>query len=105
MSRGVERDDDIVAGRIDAGHHRGRLAEVAAEADEPEVRMRLRGGAQALPGGVGGPVVHEQDLVVALHRGEGGVDMGGQRGNVLLFVVDGNDDGKAVMRFAHGRGV
>ena len=59
---GVERHDDVAARGVEAGGHRRRLAEVAREADDAQLRAAGGGRAQKLGRLVAAAVVDEQDL-------------------------------------------
>lgn len=92
---GVQRHDHVVARGVDAGGHRRGLAEVAAEADQAEMRIGRAGGLEVVPGAVARAVVHEDDLVGAADARNGRVELLRQGGDVRLFVEDGNDDREA----------
>ena len=88
----VHGDDDVALGFVEARRERGRLAEVAAQADHLEVAVGFHQVGQQFEAAVGGGVVDEEDLVGPLqlfqHRGEAVV----QREDGGLLVVDRNDD-------------
>jgi len=92
---GVEGDDDVVAGGVDAGGHGGGLAEIAAEADQAEMGIGAGGLDQAVPRGVARAVVDQQNLVAAPQSGERVVEFLRQVGDVVFLVVNGNHDGQA----------
>ena len=92
---GVQCDDDVLLGCVNAGGHCRRLAEVAAEANEMKARMLSRRLLKALPRFVVGAVIHQNDFIVAPAGGEGVVQFLGQRRDVGFFVEYGNYDRKA----------
>ena len=98
----VQRDAAVAAGGLQPGVQGGFLAESAGEADAPHLRVRLRRLADDVPAVVGGAIVDEEHLVADVGGGE---DLGqppGHFGDVLRFVVGGEDDGEK--RFS-GQGV
>ena len=79
---GVERDDQVAAGGVEAGREGGRLAEIAAEADAADARIGRRELLDSLPRAVGRAVVDEDDFqVVAVACGHvGQLARGARRG-------------------------
>ena len=89
----VDRDDDIALGLRKPGSERRRLAEVAAQPDDPHV---VRAGMQLHQGRerpVGGPVVDEDRLPVRADALKRAAQLVEQQGDAPLLVVDGDDDG------------
>ncbi len=98
----VQRDAAVAAGGLQPGVQGCFLAESAGEPDAAHLRVRLRRLADDVPAVVGGAIVDEEHLVADVGGGE---DLGqppGHFGDVLRFVVGGEDDGEK--RFS-GQGV
>ena len=100
----VHGDDDAAAGEVEAGGEGGGLAEVAAKADEADLREARGCGAEGVPGAVGGAVIDEDGLGGAAEGGEGGVDGLAERGDGLDLVVEGDSDGDVYGGCWHGDG-
>jgi hypothetical protein len=80
-------------GGVEAGTHGRGLAEVAAEADQAEVRNPLRVGHQLLPRAVRAAVIDQHNLIGAAQLGKRGVQLVAQEVDALLLVEDGDYDG------------
>ena len=81
---------------------RAKRKPASSAADWPALRRwritRTRGilrrqAPQDLGAAVGAAVVDVEDLVAPAETSQGGLELGGQDGEVLLFVVDRDDDG------------
>ena len=88
----VDRDDDLALGVREPGGEGGRLAEVAAQADDlrvrgPGVEPRQRGERAVLRA-----VVDEDRLPGLAARLERGVQLVVEEGDASLLVVNGDDD-------------
>ena len=70
----VHGDQHLAAGVIDAGHHGRGLTGIAAELDEPQVRVGARQLQAALEGLVLAAVVDEHDLGAQAERPHGLAD-------------------------------
>src|SRR5207245_145770 len=88
----IHGDNYIPFGFVKAGRKRGRLSEIAAQADDFQVTVGFHEVGQEIEAAIGGGIVDEKDLVGALqllqHRGETVVQ--GEDGRFLI--VDGNHD-------------
>jgi len=101
---GVHRHHDRGARAIEARRHRRRLAEVAAEPDQPQPGPALGRRFEACEAVVGRSVVDDEDLgrpPLGLELGDGGVQRGAQPGD-RLFLVEARDDDRNLGRpFRH----
>ena len=80
-------------GEIEAGHHRGGLAEVSAEVDDLDVRIARGDFVEQFLRAVGRAVVDEDEFPRAADAVERLADAGVEFGNVPRFVADRDGDG------------
>ncbi len=90
----IHGNDDVALGFVKAGGESGGLAEVAAEADNLEAMVGLDEIGEKLVAAVGGGVVDEKDFVGAVDGGEDSGQAVVERQDGVLFVVNGDDEGK-----------
>jgi hypothetical protein len=83
---GVDRDDHLARGEVDARHHRGGLPAVAAEVDHLDARLFARQGIEHGIAAVAAAVVHEDDFPGAPEALEHGGERRHQRGQALALV-------------------
>ena len=74
------------------GAHRGGLAEIPAESNEPDTRELIAQLHQPAPGPVGASIVYEQDLIGFAEAGQRAEQFPAQGLDTVLFIVDRNDD-------------
>ena len=90
----VHEHDRVAARRVEPGGESRLVAEVAREAEQPQLRVACGELEQPRPGAVGRAVVDEDDLVRTAERrerrGEPSMELGERR----LLVEDGRDDGE-----------
>ena len=82
-------------GRVEAGRHRGRLPEVAAEADQPQPGTGGRGRLEPAEAVVARSVVDDQHLGAVprpFQLGDDVVERGHEPRNRLLLLEAGDDD-------------
>ena len=89
----VERDDDFTLGLVEPGRQSGSLAEVAAQADHLQPRIRFREIGEEFEAAVRGSIVHKQYLVLPLHSLQHTSEPVVKRQKRRLLVVNGNNDG------------
>ena len=90
----IHRDDDVTAGEIEASHHRGGLAEIAAEMDDLHALVAAGDLVEQLIGAVGRAVIDEDELprlADLLHCGPHAIV---ELGNISGFIADRDGDGK-----------
>ena len=89
----IHRDDDLAGGEIEAGHHRGGLAEIAAEMDDFHARdSRRRGASSDGLAAVVAAVIDENQLPRPADRSHnlGDAPVEGREG--LRFIIDWDGD-------------
>ncbi len=92
---GIQRDDALPAAMLESRHDRHVLAEIAVEQDHPRhIGTLLELLAQDRGGTVAAAVVDEQDLVRDAELVQRRIQTVEQGLQALLFVIDGDDDGK-----------
>ncbi len=89
----VHRHEHLAARLLDAGRHGRRLAVVAAELHDAHARVAARDLGGELERAVPAAVVHEDHLERNAERLERAHDGGVHARHVVLFVVEGDDDG------------
>ena len=82
----------VAAGLAEAGHERGRLAEVAPQPHHAHLGLGGREVGEHLGGAVGRSVVDEEDLDAPAQPAEHRQQLLGERAHGLALVVDGDDD-------------
>ena len=88
----VDRDHDLPGGLAEAGVECGRLAEVPAQANDPDVVVRVVEPRQRAEGAVGRAVVDEHGLPQPPVTREGRVELLVEQGDAALLVVHRDDD-------------
>jgi len=97
---GVQRDHALPAAVLEPRHDRHVLSEVAVEQNHPRhIRTLLELLAQDRGGAVAAAIVDEHDLIRNAELVQCRVQPVEQALQALLFVIDGNDDGK--LEIAH----
>ena len=92
---GVHHRDRVAAGAVQPGQHRRLVAEVARKRQQPDARIFRMQFADNTGGGVGGAVVHNQQLQAPCGAlADFGADARAELGDDLLLVAGGGDDGE-----------
>ena len=90
----VQNDAAVPPGLPQPGENRRLLAEIAAEAQPPHLRVLPTLLADARVGLVPGTVVHEQNFIRNLRVVQNLRDGAGGQGDIVLLVVGRHDDGQ-----------
>jgi len=98
---GIQGDNDILGCSVNAGCHRGRLAEIPAETDQFKMGILFGGLTETFPGCVTRTVIDVDDFILAPDAGERVMDLLGQVGNIGFLVENRNDHGQAGMGCRH----
>src|SRR5262245_43483312 len=89
----VHRHDDVALRKIDSGHHRRGLPEVAAQAHDLEALVLIRDLLQQRAAAVGAAVVDQDDFEILRQPRQLLREFLPQERHVLALVKDRDDDG------------
>ena len=89
----VHGEDEVALGVVEAGGEGGGLAEVAAELDDEDAAVDGSDLFKQAVGAVAGAIVDEDQLEGFADLLHDGLEAVVERGDVLFFVVERNDDG------------
>ncbi len=87
----VHGDDDRAPSRFNARGHRGRLAEISAEAQHPQLRVGSGCPLQGRPGAVSASVVDANNFVGLFQGIQGAEELLKKRLDIPLFVEERDD--------------
>ncbi len=88
----VHGQDELARGVVETGRQRRGLAEVPAQLDHQHAAVHRGNLFQQLVGAVARAVVHQHQLKAVAHLLHHLLQAGIQDGDVLLFIVKGNND-------------
>ena len=89
----VEPDDDLTGREVDAGHHGGRLAEVAPKIDHLEARIPGGYDFEIGFGRIAAAIVDEDHFVISADILQRSAHAFVQGKDIVLLVIYGDDDG------------
>ena len=90
---GIHGDDDLAAGELETGGFTGTFAGVDAVVNNSEPGTAAAERFESRQTGVGTGIVDADDFKGFTGLGQSGFELLHQRAQVILFVVDGDDDG------------
>ena len=92
MQIGVDKDENVPAGVIDAGHDGRGLAEIAAEVDDLQFMMFGGSRAQLLVRSIHAAIIYRNDLKIDIQASHYAIQGVQKRSDIFFFVEDRNND-------------